>query len=106
MANPSLAGQRVLLGVSGGIAAYKAADLVRRLIDAGADVQVVLTANAARFVTPMTFQALSGQPVRSESVGRVGRSGDGSYRTRALGRPNPDRAGLGRSDRAPGARHC
>ncbi len=56
---------RVLLGVSGGIAAYKAAELVRRLRDAGAEVRVVMTANAARFVTPLTFQALSGNPVRS-----------------------------------------
>ena len=56
---------RILLGVSGGIAAYKAAALTRRLRDAGADVQVVLTANAARFVTPLTFQALSGHPVRT-----------------------------------------
>ena len=58
-------GARVLLGVSGGIAAYKAAELVRRLGDAGAEVRVVLTANAARFVAPMTFQALSGHPVRT-----------------------------------------
>jgi phosphopantothenoylcysteine decarboxylase/phosphopantothenate--cysteine ligase len=55
---------RVLLGVSGGIAAYKACEVVRRLRDAGTQVRVVLTANAARFVTPLTFQALSGQPVR------------------------------------------
>ncbi|RYD16366.1 MAG: bifunctional phosphopantothenoylcysteine decarboxylase/phosphopantothenate--cysteine ligase CoaBC [Lysobacteraceae bacterium] len=61
----ALAGTRVLLGVSGGIAAYKAAELVRRLGDAGAEVRVVLTENAARFVTPLTFQALSGHPVRS-----------------------------------------
>jgi phosphopantothenoylcysteine decarboxylase/phosphopantothenate--cysteine ligase len=61
----ALANLRVLLGVSGGIAAYKAAELTRRLRDAGADVQVVLTANAARFVTPLTFQALSGHAVRS-----------------------------------------
>ena len=60
-----LAGLRVLLGVSGGIAAYKACELVRRLRDVGAEVRVVLTKNAARFVTPITFQALSGQPVRS-----------------------------------------
>jgi phosphopantothenoylcysteine decarboxylase/phosphopantothenate--cysteine ligase len=60
-----LANLRVLLGVSGGIAAYKAAELTRRLRDAGADVQVVLTENAARFVTALTFQALSGHPVRS-----------------------------------------
>jgi phosphopantothenoylcysteine decarboxylase/phosphopantothenate--cysteine ligase len=60
-----LAGVHVLLGVSGGIAAYKGAELVRRLGDAGAQVRVVLTENAARFVTALTFQALSGHPVRS-----------------------------------------
>jgi phosphopantothenoylcysteine decarboxylase/phosphopantothenate--cysteine ligase len=56
---------RILLGVCGGIAAYKAADLVRRLRDAGAEVRVVLTENALRFVGATTFQALSGNPVRS-----------------------------------------
>jgi phosphopantothenoylcysteine decarboxylase/phosphopantothenate--cysteine ligase len=61
----ALAGERVLLGVSGGIAAYKSADLVRRLRDAGAEVQVVMTEGAQRFVTPLTFQALSGRPVRN-----------------------------------------
>ena len=65
MARRSLEQLHVLLGVSGGIAAYKAAELVRRMRDAGAEVRVVLTGNAARFVTPLTFQALSGQPVRS-----------------------------------------
>ena len=64
MSQHPLANLRVLLGVSGGIAAYKAAELTRRLRDTGAEVRVVLTANAARFVTPLTFQALSGQPVR------------------------------------------
>ena len=58
--------RHVLLGVSGGIAAYKACEVVRRLRDAGAEVRVVLTENAARFVTPLTFQALSGQPVRHD----------------------------------------
>lgn len=65
MKDKGLAGAHVLLGVSGGIAAYKAADLVRRLRDGGAEVRVVLTANAARFVTALTFQALSGNPVRT-----------------------------------------
>ena len=64
MSAPALANLRILLGVSGGIAAYKAAELTRRLRDAGAEVRVVLTANAERFVTATTFQALSGQPVR------------------------------------------
>lgn len=57
--------QRILLGVSGGIAAYKAADLLRRLRERGAQVRVVLTENAERFVTALTFQALSGEPVRT-----------------------------------------
>lgn len=61
---PSLHGHRILLGVSGGIAAYKAADLTRRLIEAGAEVQVVMTAGAKHFVGAATFQALSGKPVR------------------------------------------
>ena len=65
MSQPALAGLNVLLGVSGGIAAYKAAELVRRLRDAGAEVRVVMTEGAARFVTALTFQALSGNPVRS-----------------------------------------
>jgi phosphopantothenoylcysteine decarboxylase / phosphopantothenate---cysteine ligase len=59
-------GKRILLGVTGGIAAYKSADLVRRLLERGAEVQVVMTAGAREFVTPLTFQALSGRPVRSE----------------------------------------
>lgn len=65
MSRSPLAGVRVLLGVSGGIAAYKGAETVRRLREAGAEVRVVLTENAARFVTALTFQALSGNPVRS-----------------------------------------
>jgi phosphopantothenoylcysteine decarboxylase/phosphopantothenate--cysteine ligase len=58
-----LGGKRIVLGVTGGVAAYKAAALLRRLMGAGAEVRVVMTAAATRFVTPMTFQALSGQPV-------------------------------------------
>jgi phosphopantothenoylcysteine decarboxylase/phosphopantothenate--cysteine ligase len=57
---------RVLLGVTGGIAAYKSAELTRRLRDRGADVQVVMTAAAQQFVTPLTFQALSGRVVRTD----------------------------------------
>lgn len=60
----SLAHRRLLLGVSGGIAAYKSCELVRRLRDLGAEVRVVMTEGATRFVTPTTFQALSGAPVR------------------------------------------
>ncbi|MBU6246619.1 MAG: bifunctional phosphopantothenoylcysteine decarboxylase/phosphopantothenate--cysteine ligase CoaBC [Xanthomonadaceae bacterium] len=60
----SLAHRRILLGVSGGIAAYKSCELVRRLRDLGAEVRVVMTEGATHFVTPTTFQALSGAPVR------------------------------------------
>jgi len=59
-------GRRILLGVTGGIAAYKSADLVRRLRDQGAEVQVVMTAGAQEFVTATTFQAVSGRPVRTD----------------------------------------
>ncbi|HPP46042.1 MAG TPA: bifunctional phosphopantothenoylcysteine decarboxylase/phosphopantothenate--cysteine ligase CoaBC [Accumulibacter sp.] len=58
-----LQGKRIVLGVSGGIAAYKAAELLRLLSKEGAAVQVVMSEAATRFVTPVTFQALSGQPV-------------------------------------------
>ncbi|TAL00930.1 MAG: bifunctional phosphopantothenoylcysteine decarboxylase/phosphopantothenate--cysteine ligase CoaBC, partial [Porticoccaceae bacterium] len=59
----TLANKRVILGVTGGIAAYKSAELLRRLQTAGAEVRVVMTAAATEFVTPLTFQALSGHPV-------------------------------------------
>ena len=62
----ALYGCKVLLGVSGGIAAYKSPDLVRRLRERGAEVQVVMTAGAQRFVTPTTFQAVSGREVRAD----------------------------------------
>ncbi|WP_254460069.1 bifunctional phosphopantothenoylcysteine decarboxylase/phosphopantothenate--cysteine ligase CoaBC [Xanthomonas sacchari] len=60
-----LQGRRVLLCVGGGIAAYKALELVRRLREAGAEVQVAMTAGAQQFVTPLSFQALSGQLTRT-----------------------------------------
>lgn len=59
----TLQDKRILLGVTGGIAAYKSPDLVRRLRDAGADVRVVLTESAGRFVSALTFQAVSAHPV-------------------------------------------
>ena len=60
----TLAGRRILVGVTGGIAAYKAADLVRRLREWQAEVQVVMTEAATTFVAPLTFQAVSGRAVR------------------------------------------
>ena len=61
-----LVNKRILLGVTGGIAAYKSADLVRRLQDAGAEVRVVMTQGACEFITPLTMQALSGHPVHTD----------------------------------------
>jgi phosphopantothenoylcysteine decarboxylase/phosphopantothenate--cysteine ligase len=61
-----LEGKKILLGVSGGIAAYKTPELVRRMRDLGADIRVVMTANAHHFVTPTSLQAVSGQPVRTD----------------------------------------
>jgi phosphopantothenoylcysteine decarboxylase / phosphopantothenate---cysteine ligase len=59
------AGRRVVLGVSGGIASYKSCILARRLVEAGAQVDVVLTRGAAEFIRPLTFEALTGRPVLS-----------------------------------------
>ena len=64
MSSPAdLAGRRLVLGLSGGIACYKAAELARALVKAGATVQVVMTDAAREFITPVTMQALTGQPV-------------------------------------------
>jgi len=64
----ALRGKNIILGITGGIAAYKSADLTRRLQDAGAEVRVVMTMAAAEFVTPLTFQALSGNDVSFENT--------------------------------------
>lgn len=62
----SLNHKKILLGIGGGIAAYKSADLVRRLKERGAEVRVVMTQSAMEFITPLTLQALSGHPVSSD----------------------------------------
>ena len=59
----TMTGKKLVLGITGGIAAYKAAELVRLLVKAGVDVQVVMTEAACQFITPVTMQALSGKPV-------------------------------------------
>lgn len=73
----NLSNKRILLGISGGIAAYKSADLVRRLREAGADVRVVMTAAACQFITPLTLQALSGHPVHTELLDSEAEAGMG-----------------------------
>jgi phosphopantothenoylcysteine decarboxylase/phosphopantothenate--cysteine ligase len=62
---PLLAGREIVVGVCGGIAAYKVADVVSKLVQRGAGVTVCMTEEAQRFVTPLTFEALSGRPVRT-----------------------------------------
>ena len=69
--------RRIVLGVAGGIAAYKAADLVRRLRDRDFEVRVVMTAGAREFVTPLTFQALSSNPVHCELLDEQAEAGMG-----------------------------
>lgn len=64
-----LIGKKILLGISGGIAAYKSIELIRRLNDSGAEVRVVMTKAATEFVTPLTFEAISGNPVHVEMFG-------------------------------------
>ena len=90
-----LANKRILLGVTGGIAAYKSADLVRRLRDAGAEVRVVMTRAACEFITPLTLQAVSGNPVHrdlldAETESAIGssrgpRARDGAFADSAMG---------------------
>ena len=63
-----LAGRLIAVGVTGSIAAYRAVDLVRRLRDEGADVVVLMTASAQRFVGPLTFAALSNHPVETDPL--------------------------------------
>ena len=60
---PPLAGRRILVGLSGGIACYKTATVVSRLVQRGAEVTVLMTRSATRFVAPLTFESLSGRPV-------------------------------------------
>jgi phosphopantothenoylcysteine decarboxylase/phosphopantothenate--cysteine ligase len=70
----SVAGKRILLGVTGSIAAYKAVDILRRLTERGAEVRVAMTSHAARFVSRLTFETLSGRPVLSDEFSGAERS--------------------------------
>lgn len=72
---PTLQGREVIVGVCGGIAAYKVADAVSRLVQLGAGVTVVMTRDAQQFITPLTFEALCGRPVRTQTFDLVD-SGD------------------------------
>lgn len=73
----TLNGKHIILGITGGIAAYKSAELTRRLRDVGATVRVVMTRAATEFVTPLTFQALSGNPVHTKLLDEKAEAGMG-----------------------------
>ena len=73
----ALLGKNILLGISGGIAAYKAAELTRRLKDQGADVRIVMTNSAKEFITPLTMQAVSGHTVASSMLDPSAEAGMG-----------------------------
>ena len=72
-----LTNRRILLGITGGIAAYKSAELTRQLKTAGADVRVVMTPAATEFITPLTLQALSGNPVHLQLLNPEAEAGMG-----------------------------
>ena len=68
---PALKGREIIVAVCGGIAAYKVADVVSKLVQSGAGVTVVMTADAEKFITALTFEALSGRPVRASTFNLV-----------------------------------
>ncbi|OGF47477.1 MAG: hypothetical protein A2452_03075 [Candidatus Firestonebacteria bacterium RIFOXYC2_FULL_39_67] len=68
-----LKGKNIIVGICGGIAAYKTCDLVSKLSQAGAEVNVIMTKNACEFVTPLTFQTLSGRPVYTDMFKLLGK---------------------------------
>src|SRR3990172_5695080 len=73
----TLQNKRIVLGVTGGIAAYKSADLARRLREAGAEVRVIMTRGATEFITPLTMQAVSGHPVHQHLLDTAAEAGMG-----------------------------
>ena len=73
----TLSNKRIIVGISGGIAAYKSAEIVRRLQDRGAEVRVVMTTSAEEFIRPLTPQALSGHPVHSDLLDPEAEAGMG-----------------------------
>ena len=83
--------RQIVLGVTGGIAAYKSADLCRRLIDHGCQIRVVMTDGAREFVTPLTMQAVSGNPVHTSLLDEAAEAGMGHIETCPLGGFGTDR---------------
>jgi len=99
-----LAGRHVVLGLTGGIACYKAAELTRELIKAGATVQVVMTAAAEHFIGAVTMQALSSRSVFTSQWDAREANNMGPHQPDARGRRGARRAGQRRFHRQAGAR--
>ena len=101
---PILSGKRIMLGISGGIAAYKSVTLASRFTQANALVDVIMTHSAAKFVAPVTFQAITQRSVGDRHFRVLARRRAAAYRSRgpgARGRPVHHRAGHGSHDRPP-----
>ena len=94
----TLAGKNILLGISGGIAAYKCAELTRRLIERGAEVRVVMTPAAQEFITPLTLQAVSGHPVADSLFDPAAEASMGHIELAKMGRHGAAGTGYRRSD--------
>ena len=77
LAKQLLINKKIIVGITGGIAAYKSVELIRRLRDQGAEVQVVMTSAAEAFITPLTLQAISGNPVRQSLLDPAAEAGMG-----------------------------
>ena len=99
-----LANRRIILGVTGGIAAYKSAELIRRLKDLGADVRAVMTPAAQEFITPLTLQALSGNPVHTTLLDTEAEAAMGHIELARWGRPDSGGPGQRGFSGTPGPR--
>ena len=99
-----LEGKTIVVGLSGGIACYKAADVVRQLRSAGARVRVVMTRHALEFITPLTLQTLAGEPVSTDLFDLTQESEIGHIRLADTADAIVDRAGHRQPDRQAGAR--
>jgi hypothetical protein len=97
-------GKKIVLGVSGGIAAYKTPELVRRLRERGADVRVAMTEAAKAFITPLSLQAVSGYPVSDSLLDPAAEAAMGHIELE-MGRPGDPRPGHRRFNRPRGGRY-
>ena len=101
-----LGGRHVVMGVTGGIAAYKACEVVSRLKKLGAEVDVIMTQNATKLVAPLTFETLSARPVSVDTFATNRILGRQAYIPGAEGRCDACGSGHRQPDGQAGLRHC